>query len=114
MIFAWTDRIEQEEVLCGEDLQKRFEAAVAQAESHMRAGNDPGVVVGGDLIPALVGLVACGEPERHRRLPADQQTEGQEHSAAQNRYRCIILGLWAAKGVSGSRQFWRSSIALLP
>src|SRR5438876_10232791 len=109
MIFAWTDRIEQEEVLCGEDLQKRVEAAVAQAESHMRAGNDPGVVVGGDLVPALVGLVAGGELERHRRLPKDQQREGQKENSAQGRCRRDSPALGAMKSGGACRQSSHSS-----
>src|SRR5215468_5092236 len=74
MIFAGPVRIEQQEVLCSKDLQKGIEAAIAEAESHIRAGDDPGVVVGGDLIPSdwpAVGPVTSCKTKRCRPLPED-------------------------------------------
>jgi len=115
MILAGPVRIKQKEVMCGEYLQKGVEGAVAEGRSHIAAGNDTGTVVGGDLVPAdsrPVRPVSGGASECHRRLPEDQQCEGQEHYAAPGRQRRDIFNLEAAK-VGGERhQSSRSSTAI--
>src|ERR1700730_9864318 len=113
MVDARSIGIEQQEILCGEDLQKRVETTVTQAKSHVGPRDNPGIIIRINLVKTrFVRLVCDDEAQRHRRLPADQQTEGQEHSAAPKRYRRNILRLWAAKGASGGRQSWHSSIVL--